>query len=659
VTDFAEVPSTLKNIPNWVSWKLIKKDGEDSKVPFIPGTVRHASSTDSLTWTTFDAALANTSVGRTEGVGFVIQGRAVDEQIVGFDLDGCRDPKTGDITSWAEAIVNQLDSYTEFTPSGFGLRVWVKGKLPGKDRVFNLATNAGFGKKVKIEVFDKARYFAVTSQSFFEESCEVETRDLTEVYKLCSEFKKQFPVNQSTEIETDGNTTEMTSAQIKQAGTVITNKLHLLMTGKIVSEKPVIIEDGLGNSIEYPSRSEADMALCTQLALEHGSNPDLIAAEFAKSCLYREKWERDTYQTPTINRAITTAEKIKAKQITPNSTTTPTVSAGKPVPFVTVDGDQFLKEKIRPRKVLLRTISNCEPVFFDQSINQIFAWRGLGKTCLGLGLTGAFAKGGKLLNWEVPEPIRVLYIEGELPESQIQERWRQIIGETNGYARLATIDKQPDHMFPSLATPKGMERVESTLAQLESEGFKTEVLVLDSISTLFNVSANDEENWITIQSWLIGLRSRGICIFFFHHAGKSGMSRSHSKSEDMLDVSIKLDFPKEKEEGGLHAVMSYDKARAGLSEPPAEIKMRRVHTENCFCRKAKSTVIGCPGDKVEWIYQLAIDTRKTEALQMFSEGTSVTAVSRTLKIPVGTVKTWRTAWGTSQRPDTTINLDAG
>ena len=331
----------------------------------------------------------------------------------------------------------------------------------------------------------------------------------------------------------------------------------------------------------------------------------------------------------------------------------------KPVPFVTVDGDKFLQEKIRPRKVLLRTISNHEPVFFEQSINQIFAWRGLGKTCLGLALTAAFAKGGKLLNWEVTEPIRVLYIEGELPESQIQERWRQIIGETNGYARLATIDKQPDHMFPSFATPTGMERVEATLAQLESEGFRTEVLVLDSISTLFNVSANEEENWITIQSWLIGLRSRGICIFFFHHAGKSGLSRSHSKSEDMLDVSIKLDFPKEKEEGGLHAVMSYDKTRAGLSEPPAEIKMRRVHSENCSCRKTKSMVIGCPGDKVEWIYQLAIDTRKIDAHQMFSEGASVTVVAKALKIPIGTIKTWRTAWGMSHKPEATINLDAG
>jgi RecA-family ATPase len=282
------------------------------------------------------------------------------------------------------------------------------------------------------------------------------------------------------------------------------------------------------------------------------------------------------------------------------------------------------------------------PIFTEQSINQIFAWRGLGKTNIGFGLTAAFAKGGDLLNWEAPQRSRVLYIEGELPAAQAQERWKQIIGETNGYARLITIDKQPGNTIPSLATAVGMARIEKTLTQLESDGFKTDVLFLDSISTLFNMNANDEESWLAVQTWLIKLRSRGLCIFWFHHAGKSGMSRSHSKSEDMLDVSIKLEAPKEPEAGCLHVLMSYDKARAGYSEPQQEIKMHRVHSI-CLCQ-TKAGIVGRPGDRVRWESKAPGDQKRSEAEQRFRSGKSNADIAEELDITPSTVRVWRKRW---------------
>jgi hypothetical protein len=655
VTNLAEVPSTLKNIPNWISWKLIKKDGEDSKVPFIPGTVRHASSTDSSTWTTFETAIANTSVNGKEGVGFVIHGAAIDEQIVGFDLDGCRNPQTGEITSWAEAIVDQLDSYTEITPSGLGLRVWVKGKLPGKDRVFNLAASAGFGSKVKIEVFDKARYFTVTGDTFFDEPVEVETRDLTEAYKLCSEFKNRFPVN-SAPMEIQADSSEKIPVKIKQTGTTITTKLHLLMTGKMISEKPVVIDDGLGNSIEFPSRSEADLSLCTGLALEHGNNPELIDAEFRKSCLYREKWERDSYRTPTISNAIKTAEKIKAEiTLTTSAAGTPAVAEAVKA-IVTVNGDDFMVEKIPPRKVLISTISANEPVIFEQSINQVFAWRGEGKTCLGLGFVRALATAGRFLNFKATERVPVLYIEGELPDSQFQERWRSIVGKTDGYAHMASLDKQPGHNYVSLASEVGMAKIEATLAELAAKGINIKVLMLDNISTLFNVKANEEEVWIGIQSWFTSLRSRGITVIFFHHAGKGGLSRSHSKSEDMLDVSIKLEAPDEPEQGHLHTVLTFDKARAGLSERPAEIKLHRVHSETCPCRKMVNPLF-CPGDGVRWEH-IPRANKRDDAYQMFAAGVAISDVATALAVPEGTVRMWRTKWGKAQQQQSAARITA-
>ena len=211
------------------------------------------------------------------------------------------------------------------------------------------------------------------------------------------------------------------------------------------------------------------------------------------------------------------------------------------------------------------------------------------------------------------------------------------------YARLITIDKQPGNTIPSLATAAGMARVEKTLAQLESEGFKTDVLFLDSVSTLFNINANDEETWLTVQSWLIKLRSRGLCIFWTHHAGKSGLSRSHSKSEDMLDISIKLDFPKEPDADCLHVMVHYDKARAGFSDPDTEVKMHRVHSENCPCQ-LKTGLIGCPGDGVRWEHKAPGDQKRFEAEQRFRSGKSNEAISEELDIVPSTVRNWRKKW---------------
>lgn len=44
-----KVPELLKSLPNWLTWKLINVGGHDTKVPFVAGTDRHASSTDSAT----------------------------------------------------------------------------------------------------------------------------------------------------------------------------------------------------------------------------------------------------------------------------------------------------------------------------------------------------------------------------------------------------------------------------------------------------------------------------------------------------------------------------------------------------------------------------------------------------------------------------------
>jgi 5S rRNA maturation endonuclease (ribonuclease M5)/archaellum biogenesis ATPase FlaH len=234
--------------------------------------------------------------------------------------------------------------------------------------------------------------------------------------------------------------------------------------------------------------------------------------------------------------------------------------------LVVSNADDFLKKEIKPREVLMQTTKAEVPIFYAQSINQIFAWRGLGKTYLALGIVSGLVQGGKFLSWSAKRPVKVLYVEGEIPEYQMQERLRQVVGPSDGNLRIITLDEQPENEIPSLSTPYGRKLVEEAIGDAE-------VLVLDSISTLFNFATNEEEPWLDVMAWLKKLRSKGLCIIFLHHAGKSGLQRGSSKSEDLLDVSIKLERPSGyRLDEGLRVNLRFDKTR-GVAMVDGEVEV--------------------------------------------------------------------------------------
>jgi transposase len=57
----------------------------------------------------------------------------------------------------------------------------------------------------------------------------------------------------------------------------------------------------------------------------------------------------------------------------------------------------------------------------------------------------------------------------------------------------------------------------------------------------------------------------------------------------------------------------------------------------------------CPGDGVRWEFIPKADKRG-EAEALFSQGRSVSEVSKDLGISLGTVKTWRTNWAKKGKP---------
>ena len=114
------IPTDLKALHQWVIWRYIYKPdlGYWDKPPLdATKSGNAAKSTDPKTWATFDKALSSYQLGTLDGIGLALTEK---NGIVGFDLDHCRDPHTGEIAPWALTIVEQVRTYWEISTSATG-----------------------------------------------------------------------------------------------------------------------------------------------------------------------------------------------------------------------------------------------------------------------------------------------------------------------------------------------------------------------------------------------------------------------------------------------------------------------------------------------------------------------------------------------------------
>ena len=118
------VPAALRERPNWVNWQYETRDRKKTKVPINPHTGRHAKTNDPTTWSHYETALEAVAKYGLEGVGYVF---SADDPFTGIDIDDCRDPETNVIATWAQEIIDAVPTYWEVSPSGTGVKGWVRG----------------------------------------------------------------------------------------------------------------------------------------------------------------------------------------------------------------------------------------------------------------------------------------------------------------------------------------------------------------------------------------------------------------------------------------------------------------------------------------------------------------------------------------------------
>ena len=288
---FHILPAKLRERPQWVIWRGERRQDsigntKATKIPWSPRSPRRASVNDPSTWGSFSEAVQALEDGRGDGVGFVF---TTEDPYVGIDLDKCRDPATGDIEPWAQEIIAQLDSYTEISPSGTGVHAIAIGTLPPGGR-----------RKGQIEMYDRNRYFCMTGQSIDEVPKKIEERQ-AEIEAL--HVKTFGPHTPDSVSSTPENPPRNSASELDDD--VLLDLAREARNGDRFSR----LFDR-GDISDYPSQSEADMALCSHLAFWTNSDRAQMDLLFRRSSLFRPKWDEShsadgrTYGVMTIEKAI-------------------------------------------------------------------------------------------------------------------------------------------------------------------------------------------------------------------------------------------------------------------------------------------------------------------------------------------------------------------
>jgi putative DNA primase/helicase len=156
------IPEPLTERPQWVCWRREIRDDKPTKVPYTPGTERRASSTELMTWSTFEEALAAYEAGEPpyDGIGFVFCNA---DPFVGVDLDDCRNSESGEVASWAQDIIDRVkEGYVEASPSGTGVHIIVEGAIRGGRTRKKVRLH---GEVVgQVEMYGHGKFFTVTGR---------------------------------------------------------------------------------------------------------------------------------------------------------------------------------------------------------------------------------------------------------------------------------------------------------------------------------------------------------------------------------------------------------------------------------------------------------------------------------------------------------------
>jgi hypothetical protein len=162
----------------WTGLKPEIRNGTTIRVAIDPRTGHPAAVDDPGAWTTHDEAQAWAATHGGAGVAIML-GPVGDTIIAGLDLHACRDPKTGEVAPWAQAVVGRFQTCTEISPSEAGIHSFFRVPLSklaavksllGGNRVRIFGANGADNHGPSIGVYGPGSYLAVTWKGLSDEN---------------------------------------------------------------------------------------------------------------------------------------------------------------------------------------------------------------------------------------------------------------------------------------------------------------------------------------------------------------------------------------------------------------------------------------------------------------------------------------------------------
>ncbi|WP_432352680.1 phage/plasmid primase, P4 family [Sporosarcina sp. A2] len=329
--DFNSIPSELKALPQWILWKSEKKGGRYTKVPYqVDGEM--AQSSNRSTWSTFATVIKFYMKGDYDGIGFVFSRQ---DNYIGVDIDNC--VVDGKPNTFATEIIDSLDSYTEFSPSGKGLHIIIKGGLPQ-----NVMGTGRKNTQHGLEIYSYGRYFTFTGNRENSNDVYDRTDELAEV------FEKYFD---DSDIQGRVNLADFENDEIKISNETLWERMFRSKSGDVIRSL-------YNGDLIDGDHSSSDLALCNHLAFWTGKSATRMDAMFRETGLLRDKWDvihfretNETYGERTIAEAITSTPSTILDQQQYDEFS-----------FDFIDGEEVDKPK---KKFRLTELGNAERIAYE------------------------------------------------------------------------------------------------------------------------------------------------------------------------------------------------------------------------------------------------------------------------------------------------------
>lgn len=311
----ANIPDAIKAMPTalWIAEPALDDRGKQKLKPNGRPRINKAprglrlhniSKSKPEQWASFDECKAAFDPNKAFGIGCLLQASS---RIVGIDIDDLDDL---DATSPVRSLLQEARErkiYCERSPSGSGLRLFVKGALPQSGR-----------RRGGIELYADASFLTVTGAIEW-------PGGVDEGQWLIDALLRIIDGNAASSGPDKTANTSNVAMVINELTKTVSQAHPKLWAGKW-DQQTLDREAGpLGDNLNkaYPSQSEADYALCGHIAraaVDAGLNgpqlTDAVIAVFTKSGLYRPEKETTLRNTtvPKIVTSVGSAENSRSPQ---------------------------------------------------------------------------------------------------------------------------------------------------------------------------------------------------------------------------------------------------------------------------------------------------------------------------------------------------------